>query len=284
MNTDQNLLYRTCRALIDGVCDSSLARRKIGKISFARWLTLAIRINMCYMSTRKPSTGLVILTKFVVTIYAKLWFESKLRWRATDAPSLYFKAMKLIAKLKDSKPKITSEKFQKVKETFERGFGYWGHSENILLAMLASENKDERARAVARISTLRGIQRQGQEKEKSAQAEDEEKEDSVRIFQVPKPVYSAQSYEEMIDWDKEQVCPPPYVQFHTDEEIQEYVVTPLKLDVPSNSQHVERFIQVNAKVGTKAVSNRDRNGLVFARQKYQKENPNKENKPCGSKQ
>ena len=41
---------------------------------------------------------------------------------------------------------------------------------------------------------------------------------------------------------------------------------------------------VNAKVGTKAVLNRDRNGLVLARQKYQKENPNKENKPCGSKQ
>ena len=221
MSTDQNLLYRTCRALIDGVCDSSLARRKIGKISFARWLTLAIRINMCYMSTRKPSTGLVILTKFVVTIYAKLWFGSKLCWKASDAPSLYFKAMKLIAKLKDSKPKITSEKFKKVKDTFGRGFGYWGHSENILLAMLASENKNERARAVARISTLRGIQRQGQEKEKSAQAEDEEKEDSVQIFQTS----LSQSYEEMIDWDKEQVCPPPYVQFHTDEEIQEYVVT-----------------------------------------------------------
>ena len=111
MSTDQNLLYRTCRALIDGVCESSLARRKIGKISFARWLTLAIRINMCYISTRKPSTGLVILTKFVVTIYAKLWFGSKLCWKASDAPSLYFKAIKLIAKLKDSKPKITSEKF-----------------------------------------------------------------------------------------------------------------------------------------------------------------------------
>ena len=146
--------------------------------------------------------------------------------------------------------------------------------------MLASENKDERARAVARISTLRGIQRQGQEKEKSAQAEDEEKEDSIQIFQTS----LSQSYEEMIDWDKEQVCPPPYVQFHTDEEIQEYVVTPLKLDVPSNSQHVERFIQVNAKVGTKATSNRDRNRLVLAGQKYQKENPNKKNKTCGSKQ
>ena len=102
--------------------------------------------------------------------------------------------------------------------------------------------------------------------------------------QAPKPVYSAKSFEEMIDWHKEQVCPPPYVQFHTDEEIQQYLVTPLMLDVPSNSQHVERFIQVNAKVGTKAASNRDRNGLVLARQKYQKENPNKENKPGCSKQ
>ena len=55
--------------------------------------------------------------------------ESKLHWRATKALLLYFKAMKLITALPAKEKRI-------VLPTFEHGF-YWGHSENILLAMLA---------------------------------------------------------------------------------------------------------------------------------------------------
>ena len=40
--------------------------------------------------------------------------------------------------------------------------------------------------------------------------EDDNHDDEIRIFQTPKPVYTAKSQESMIDWDKEQICPPPY--------------------------------------------------------------------------
>ena len=90
----------------------------------------------------------------------------------------------------------------------------------------------------------------------------------VRIFRVPKPVYSATGFESIIDWNSEQIC-PPYVRDYSEEQIRQFEIVPLVLNVPSNSQHVERFIQVSAKVGTKAVSSVARNCLVLARQEYQ---------------
>ena len=148
MFMDQNLLYRSCRALIDGVCPPLLANRTIK----------AIRINMLYMSTTSPSTELVRLTHFVLCIYSHLWFESRLRWKATEAPLLYFKAMRLIAALPTQEKKV-------VLPTFERGF-YWAHSENILLAMLASQEADIRARGVAKIFAIRDAEKLSGDREK----------------------------------------------------------------------------------------------------------------------
>ena len=151
--------------------------------------------------------------------------------------------------------------------------------------MLASENQEIRARAVAKIISIReslpevkGKGKRGKNtrgKGESSRDEDDNHDDEIRIFQAPKPVYTAESFESMIDWDKEQICPPPYLQFHTNEEIRQFESMPLRIDVPSNTQHVERFIQINAKVGTKAASIKARNGLVLARQEYLEKNPSR---------
>ena len=39
---------------------------------------------------------------------------------------------------------------------------------------------------------------------------------------VPKPVYSATSFESMIDWNSEQICPPPYVRDYSEEQIRQF--------------------------------------------------------------
>ena len=164
----------------------------------------------------------------------------------TDAPLLFFKALKLISNLKEKK--VTQ--FKVIKDTFERGFGYWGHSENLFLAMLASENQEIRERAVAKIIAIReslpevkGKGKRGKNtrgKGESSRDEDDNHDDEIRIFQAPKPVYTAESFESMIDWDKEQICPPPYLQFHTNEEIRQFESMPLRIDVPSNTHNMWR--------------------------------------------
>ena len=70
-------------------------------------------------------------SRFVICIYATLWFNSKLKPRATEAAKIVFKAMKLIASLPAEERKV-------VEPTFERGF-YWGHAENLFLGCLASD-------------------------------------------------------------------------------------------------------------------------------------------------
>ena len=94
MSWDQTLLYRSCRAIIDGVCPPWLARRKVGGVSHARWLTTAIRINFLYMSMTSPTPEVTRLATFVVTIYACLWFQCKRDWQVIQAGKIVFNAMR----------------------------------------------------------------------------------------------------------------------------------------------------------------------------------------------
>ena len=80
---------------------------------------------------------------------------------------------------------------------------------------------------------------------------------------------------------EKQACAPPYVQDDTNEQIKQFETAPLVLRVPSNSQqaqNVERFIQLNTKVGTKASSSIARDGIVLARIENKREYSSMESK------
>ena len=132
---------------------------------------------------------------FVINVYSALWFQSRLKRRATDAPALAFKAMHLI---------------QKLRVVFERGF-FYGHSEQLFLGCLACEDPDVRAQAVARIFALRYPTTVEQEPSTSTGRGRSRKQPmtDLRIFKLPKPVYNATHFSRMIDWSTEQVYEPP---------------------------------------------------------------------------
>ena len=90
------------------------------------------------------------------------------------------------------------------------------------------------------------------------------KESEVRILNIPTPVYKAKHFSQMIDWDTEDISVPPCLRKYTDEQIRKFEDEPFVLPIPSNSQHVERFIQLIAKNGTKAATAKLRDGLVRA--------------------
>ena len=259
MSVDQNILYRSCRAIIDGVCPPDLAKRTLGPVFHARWITLALRINFLYMSVATPSEELYRLTWFVINIYAYLWFSAKKNWRATEAPSIAFKAMQLLNGLPLNEQRI-------LWPVFKRGFMYWAHSEQLLLACLASENPDVRAHAVARILRLREPVQLTQVKKKKGSS-------GVRTFELPSPVLNAPNYWSMIDWTAEQVTEPPYLRKYSDAEIRAFEHTPLVLDVPSNSQHVERLIKLITENGKHAASPTLRDGLAKATLRSRQQRP-----------
>ena len=274
MSVDQVLLYRGCRALIEGRVPADLAKRALGPICHARWLTLALRIVFLYMTFASPSPELYRLAWFVVNIYGYLWFSAKKNWRATEAPLLAFDAMRLIRELPQDEQRI-------IRPVYERGFMHWCHPEQLILACLGDHDPDVRAQAVARIICQRNNHRAATTEppraKKSKGGKGKEK-NEVRTFILPTPLYEAQHYSTMIDWANEQSPDPPYLRDASDLEIREYEVTPLVLDISSNSQFVERFIQLIAKNGTRAASPTVRDGLVKSTLRSRKQRPRMETK------
>ena len=117
----------------------------MGPVNHSRWLTLALRVVMYYMTQAKPSNAITRLASFVINHYAPLWFELRQRWRVTDAPAVLFRAYKRMVKPKA----LTNKELKVVKEVFERGF-FWSHPENLLLACLADPARAVREKAVER--------------------------------------------------------------------------------------------------------------------------------------
>ena len=61
---------------------------------------------------------------------------------------------------------------------------------------------------------------------------------------------------------------PPYLRDFSDDDIKKFLDKPLKLDVPSNTQHVERLIQLITTIGPKSASSTLRHGMAHATIRY----------------
>ena len=268
MSVDQRLLYRSCIAVIEGVCPVDLAKRTLGAVSHSRWLTLALRINFMYMSCPEPSAELTRLCWFVINVYALLWFSAKVRWRATEGPILTHQAAQLINNLPATEKAI-------VCPVFERGFSYWAHCEQVLLAMLASQDADIRSRAITKILKIRESASEP-EQPPAKKSRKSKTTTSVRIFQVPSINCAAANFHTMIDFDREQATEPPYTMKYSNTDLRQFETHPLVLDVPNNSQFVERLIRVITENGTMAATPKLRDGLSHAKISHRQQRGKKE--------
>jgi hypothetical protein len=68
----------------------------------------------------------------------------------------------------------------------------------------------------------------------------------------------------MIFWERSQVLEPPILKDLSDDHIRGFLEEPFQLDVPSNTQFVERLVQTVTKIGTKAATAERRDGLTRA--------------------
>ena len=189
-----------------------LAKRRVGGVSHARWLTTAIRILYVYMSMSEPSEAITRLATLVVSGYACWWFSSRVSWRITDAPNLY-SAMKYVHELSPIER-------EPMKQVIERNF-FWGHPEFILIARLASSNADIQSRAVARVIKSR----------------ETEVEVPVRVFHLPTPLYTASGFDSLIDWNELTITSPPLLRKLTNDDLR------LRVSSPGKTQSV--YIQTD---------------------------------------
>ena len=131
-----------------------------------------------------------------------------------------------------------------------------------------------RARAVARITALR----QNHDPLKLINKR-KRGESHVRIFHLPKPNWDAMTFENMIRWDKEEVHEPPLLRRYSTNALREFEKKPLVVSIPSNSQHVERCIQLMASKATMSANPTIRDGLCKATVSLRKLRPNLNKKP-----
>ena len=212
LSSDQKYLFNMCKAIEIGQCSDDLALQKPGPVVHSRWLTTANRLLRLYVATDNPSKNLVELVTYVMTVYAPLWFHIKTRSACTEGSRHFWRLIQFSRYLKAELKKI-------VDPVIARN-GYFCHSENILLAMLADERNHVRELGCRRILAAR--------KENSSK--------TLRQFRVPNVNFEARDYIDLVNWNNEDRCEPPMTKHLPESELQDCVKN-------KNNQLVKRLPQ-----------------------------------------
>ena len=93
------------------------------------------------------------------------------------------------------------------------------------------------------------------------------------LVTLPKLNYSAATYDNMIEWKTAQMTEPPLLKDLSGDEIKLNLEKPFSLDVPGNTQFVERRIKVITQKGCRAASPTLRDGITGATITSQKAMP-----------
>jgi hypothetical protein len=247
LSTDQKLLYKFCISIMEGNCSESLAQRKPGPISHARWLTTALRILRLYIGTPVPSTILQDLTAFIIKVYGPLWFQIKMSPSCIDGPKHLFSMIKLSRYLPPSQRTIIDTVIQRN--------GFYGHFENVILAMLVDESQDIRELALRRVVAVK--------------KESEHASDTIRIFKIPIINFEATNYTELLNWHNCDRSVPPLLADTDDNDLWSVISTKNVpkfnfICFPNHSQNVERHIKLVTEASKAVVGNVRRDGYIRA--------------------
>ena len=129
--------------------------------------------------------------------------------------------------------------------------GYYAHSENVLVGMLASNEDEVRLKAIQTILSAR----------KESHSHSSTK---VRQFVVPEINIEANNFYDMIDFSDEVYEPPLLTRFKNNE-IEELDSRPLKLLHPCHNQAVERHVKLVTEAARKVATFSRRDGLIRQR-------------------
>lgn len=134
LSSDQRYLLRMCKAVSEGCCSQQLAATKPGPPDMSRWTTAAGRTLRLYVSTRSPSPALKTLAKYIVQVYAPVWFMIKTK------PKCIYGARHLHQLIKRSRY-LPADQRATVDAAIQTS-GFFAHPENVLLSMLFDERYD----------------------------------------------------------------------------------------------------------------------------------------------
>jgi len=188
LSQDQKYLYDLCRAVIGGNLSKELECKKPGPMSHSRWLTTASRILRTYVCTPDPSWQLEILCKYIVRVYAPVWFNIK-------ASPYFWNGAAHFWKLVFFSRFLPTDCLEVVDNVLRRN-AFYAHPKNLLISMLC--NVDETVRKFGYQELLKC-----QKPSPFSAAV------HIRKFKVPSINLDAQNIHELIDWQDVHFNTPP---------------------------------------------------------------------------
>ena len=184
LSSDQYMLFLAWDSVRSGQLRIELLSLTPGPISHSRWLTLALRLLLLYMTkhrlTGKHKKNLQVLVSFLMTNYIPMWFTIKRLGKLQDSSQILFKQMQLVKLLKGPIAAI-------VKKNVERN-AYSAQSETLLVCMLCDSDPVARGLAVDKILSLRNGSESG--------------DTTVRLFVVPEVRFESKHYYDMMTGTK----------------------------------------------------------------------------------
>jgi len=254
ISKDQQYLYNICKAIEAGQVTESLAKKEPGPLVHSRWLTTANRILRLNVSSTSPSTELVLLSDYVLRVYAPVWFSKKLK------PQCYMGARHLWHLIQLSR--FLSESDRLVVDKCIQRKAFFGHPENILLSMLVDERKEIRELAARRIKLAR--QSNGMNPVE------------VRKFKIPTMNFEADDYDTLVNWQELLRTQPPMLKDISDDEIENAIQIARKWsldDFPCATQCVERHVKMVTEAAASVCGDLRRDGYITAKLLSQKDIP-----------
>jgi hypothetical protein len=256
ISKDQKYLYNMCIAIKTGHVAESLAKREPGPLIHSRWLTTANRILRLYVGTETPSTTLVILTEYVLRVYAPVWFTIKLEPQCYKGAKHFWLMVSLSRFLPDDARAVVDKCIQRN--------GFFAHPENVLLTMVVDERKEIRELAARRIKLAR-----------QSKAKD------IRKFVLPALNMEATEYHCLLDWQNFPRTEPPMLMAVGDEELEAAIETGQKWtldEIPCHTQAVERHIRVVTEAAASVNGELRRDGYIRAKLSSRRSIPHFESK------
>lgn len=199
LSKDQKYMLEMCEATGSGRCSLELSMRDPGKMSYARWITTASRLLRLYIGIVQQSPNLRILVEYVMKVYAPIWFDIKCHSSVKDGAKHLFRLIHLSRYM-------TQEMKRIVDPVIERN-GFFGHPENLLLAMISYSRSHVRELGLRRIL---------QSRTKSQQR-------GIRVFKVPHLNFEAQDYIDLITWSDCVVTEPPLTMAITVDDLRKFI-------------------------------------------------------------
>ena len=228
LSKDHQYLLKMLEGVLTGNLPEQWCNMKAGPIVHSRWTNPQSRLLRLYMSSENPSFGMRRLCSFVVFVYSPVFLSAKHFQGAEEGPKILVQELKAVRL-------FCLEEEQQVVQPVIRTNGFYGHGENVLVSLLCSSDREDRQFSIQRIKEIREL-----EKKKNIPRGRKK----IRQFKVPEDFnFNAETVYDLTDLTK-LTTEPPITKSLSEIELENFVLNPLKLGLPSSTVAVERGVKL----------------------------------------